>query len=153
MLIDAHPRARITSRAVSVTVCLGQPVVELVCEGGVFRPRLGGAVTAAALARGAHGAQVMLAGAAGDDGWGRWLRTELADRGVPGLALVEDRQTPVVFVGRRVRAIYGEAITPDRGRARPDRGTRAMRGCTGRRDSNARWRWTSEPGRSSSTGR
>jgi 5-dehydro-2-deoxygluconokinase len=96
---------------VSVTVCLGQPVVELVCEDGVFRPRLGGAVTTVALAAARTGARVVLAGAAGDDGWGRWLRNELADRAVDGLALIEDRQTPVVFVAETCER-YGEAIAP-----------------------------------------
>jgi 5-dehydro-2-deoxygluconokinase len=95
-----------------LTVCLGQPVVELVSRDGAFTPRLGGAAVAVAVAVAGTGARVTLAGAAGDDRWGRWLRTELETLGVAGLSLLEGRQTPVVFVAD-TRERYGEAIVPE----------------------------------------
>ncbi len=92
-------------------MCLGQPVVELVGLDGAFRPRLGGEATAVAVAAARSGAQVALAGAAGDDRWGRWLRAELEARGVSGPALIDGRQTPVVFVTDTCER-YGETIVP-----------------------------------------
>jgi sugar/nucleoside kinase (ribokinase family) len=94
---------------VSVTVCLGQPVVELVPEGAAFVPRLGGTAAQVAVTAARTGARVVLAGAAADDRWGRWLRDELDARGVPGLVLLDGPQTPVVFVGDTVDR-YGDAI-------------------------------------------
>ena len=79
-------------------MCLGQPVVELVSEGEVFAPRLGGAAARVAVTAARTGARVALAGAAADDLWGRWLRDELDALGVPGLVLMDGPQTPVAFV-------------------------------------------------------
>jgi sugar/nucleoside kinase (ribokinase family) len=94
-----------------LTVCLGQPVVELVSQDGAFTPRLGGVAVAVAVAAARTGAQVILAGAAGEDAWGRWLEAELERRGVTGLARLEGRQTPVVFVADTCER-YGAAILP-----------------------------------------
>jgi sugar/nucleoside kinase (ribokinase family) len=96
---------------VSVTVCVGPPVVELVSQDGAFTPRLGGRALAVAVTAARTGAPVTLSGAAGDDGWGRWLRTELERQGVPALTLVEGRQTPVVFVTETCER-YGGSIVP-----------------------------------------
>ena len=119
MLVDAQPVARITSARVSAsgldqppprapTLCLGDPVVDLVGERPVgalpevdaFVPHLGGSVATVAVTAARYGAHVDLAGAAGDDDWGRWLVDRLAREGV-GLSqfeLVPGRQTPVSLV-------------------------------------------------------
>jgi sugar/nucleoside kinase (ribokinase family) len=90
------------------TLCLGEVLVDLVCEHAVdspsqadaFVPRFGGDVANAAVTAARLGAQVALAGGAGDDAWGAWLRDRLAAEGV-GLewfALLEGVRTPVAFV-------------------------------------------------------
>lgn len=107
------------------TLCLGEALVDLVCERPVsglaqadaFVPHFGGAVANVAVAAARIGAPVALAGGAGDDAFGEWLRARLAGEGVgldwfapvPGLA------TPVAFVtvdasGEPEYAIYGEGI-------------------------------------------
>ena len=119
MLVDAHPPARITSARVSSaspdqppsgapTLCLGEPVVDLICErplddvsaADAFVPHFGGAVATVAVTAARHGAHVVLAGGAGDDPWGRWLRGRLDREGV-GTALFElvpGAQTPLEVV-------------------------------------------------------
>jgi sugar/nucleoside kinase (ribokinase family) len=64
-----------------------------------------------------EGADVALAGGAGDDAWGRWLRARLAEEGVrlDWFALVDGFSTPVAFVvidrdGEPSFQIYGEGI-------------------------------------------
>lgn len=107
------------------TLCLGEALVDLVCEhhvtdlsqADVFRPHFGGAVANVAVAAATAGAHVELAGGAGDDPWGHWLRARLEAAGV-GLGcfeLVEGCATPVAFVttdpaGEPSFSIYGEAI-------------------------------------------
>lgn len=69
------------------TLCLGEALVDLVCERPVrglaeadaFVPRFGGAVANAAVMAARRGAAVALAGGAGEDAWGRWLRSRLPD--------------------------------------------------------------------------
>jgi sugar/nucleoside kinase (ribokinase family) len=106
-------------------LCLGEALVDLICERPVdglaeadaFVPHFGGAVANAAVFAARAGAQVALAGGAGDDAWGAWLRGRLETEGVdvsrftlrPGL------QTPVAAVavsaaGEASYAIYGDAI-------------------------------------------
>jgi fructokinase len=108
------------------TLCLGEAIVDLVCERPVsglaeadsFVPHFGGAVANVAVSAARIGADVSLAGGAGDDAWGAWLANRLAEEGVdlewfeltPGLA------TPVAFValddhGEPTYAIYGEGIS------------------------------------------
>jgi sugar/nucleoside kinase (ribokinase family) len=115
-------------------LCLGEAIVDLVCErpvsdwdeADVFVPHFGGAVANVAVAAARLGAGVALAGGAGDDPWGRWLRDRLADAGVdlrwfrllPGVA------TPVAFVvidpdGEPRYQIYGEGIEAIVGSAGP----------------------------------
>jgi fructokinase len=107
------------------TLLLGEALVDLICERPVaslgeadaFVPHFGGAVANVAVGAARQGAAVELAGGAGDDGWGAWLRERLEREGVgltwfgsvPGIA------TPVAFVTVDERAepsyaIYGDSI-------------------------------------------
>ncbi len=89
-------------------LCLGDAIVALVCERAVavlseassFVPRFGGAVGNVAVVAARCGAAVALAGGAGDDDWGRWLRDRLAREGVDvsAFSLLPDASTPVAFV-------------------------------------------------------
>jgi sugar/nucleoside kinase (ribokinase family) len=109
------------------TLCLGDAIVEFVCERPVasvsdadaFVPRFGGAVATVAVAAGRRGAHVALAGAAGDDAWGCWLRARLEREGIETewFDLVPGAQTPVATVtvdvdGGASREVYGERIAP-----------------------------------------
>jgi sugar/nucleoside kinase (ribokinase family) len=104
------------------TLCLGDALVDLVCERAVvdvcqadgFVPRFGGAVANVAVVAARAGARVALAGGAGDDPWGRWLRRRLVEEGVEvsRFTLVPDAQTPLALVtidpaGEPAYAIYG----------------------------------------------
>ncbi|MDX6697819.1 MAG: fructokinase [Solirubrobacteraceae bacterium] len=107
------------------TLCLGEALVDLVCERPVaglaqadaFVPHFGGAVANVAVTAARLGAPVALAGGTGDDAFGGWLSARLAAEGVdlewftpvPGLA------TPIAFVaidsaGEPSYSIYGEGI-------------------------------------------
>ncbi len=106
-------------------LCLGEALVDLVCErpvasleeAGAFVPAFGGATANVAVVAARAGADVALAGGAGDDPWGRWLRDRLAAEGV-GLdwfSLVPGAPTPVAFTwsdehGEPAFQIYGEAL-------------------------------------------
>jgi sugar/nucleoside kinase (ribokinase family) len=89
-------------------LCLGEALVDLICERHVedldqadaFVPRFGGAVASIAVAAARAGARVTLAGGAGDDPWGRWLRRRLHDEQVELslFALVPGSQTPLALV-------------------------------------------------------
>jgi sugar/nucleoside kinase (ribokinase family) len=107
------------------TLCLGEALVDLVCPRPVdglvgadsFVPRFGGATANVAVTAARHGGNVALAGGAGDDAWGAWLRDRLAAEGV-GLEffqLVAGAKTAVAFVTVDADAqpsfqIYGESI-------------------------------------------
>jgi fructokinase len=123
MLVDAHPPPRITSAPVS-TLCLGDALIDLVCERPVadisqaeaFVPRVGGVVANVAVVAARWGARVALAGGAGDDPWGRWVRERLAREGVDvaRFTLVPGARTPLALVaidraGEPTYEIYGEA--------------------------------------------
>ncbi len=112
------------------TLCLGDAIVEFVCErpvavvsdGDAFVPRLGGVVANVAVVAARRGAHVALAGAAGDDAWGRWLRDRLRREGVQTewFELVPGAQTPVAIValeveGEASREVYGERVAPGLG--------------------------------------
>ena len=114
---EAAPAAR--------TLCLGEALVDLICERPIdeigqadaFVPHFGGAVSNVAVVAARHGARVALAGGAGDDPWGRWLRDRLRREGVDAslFELIEDSQTPLAVVavsaeGEPTYEIYGEAI-------------------------------------------
>ncbi|HEX8122717.1 MAG TPA: PfkB family carbohydrate kinase [Solirubrobacteraceae bacterium] len=107
------------------TLLLGEALVDLICERPVsqmneadaFVPHFGGAVANVAVAAARRGAQVALAGGAGDDPWGAWLRDRLARENVEldWFELVDGVLTPVAFVtvdlsGEPSYAIYGDTI-------------------------------------------
>ncbi len=72
------------------TLILGEALVDLICERPVgapeeadaFVPHFGGAGANVAVTAARAGADVALAGGAGEDTWGRWLATRLGDAGV-----------------------------------------------------------------------
>ena len=105
--------------------CLGEALVDLICERPVrslaeadaFAPHFGGALANVAVAAARAGAQAGLAGAAGDDAWGRWVRERLEAEGVDltFFDLAPGARTPVAFAtvdpsGEPSFEIYGEAI-------------------------------------------
>lgn len=107
------------------TLLLGEALVDLVCEHPVaspaeadsFTPHFGGAAANVAVTAARAGAAVALAGGAGNDAWGAWLRDRLAAEGVAldWFGLLDGVQTPVAFAtvdteGEPHFAIYGEAI-------------------------------------------
>jgi sugar/nucleoside kinase (ribokinase family) len=107
------------------TLCLGESLVELICERALddlaqadaFVPRFGGAIANVAVAAARHGARVALAGGVGDDVWGRWLLARLRAEGVDTslFELIGGSQTPLAAValdadGEPTYEIYGEAI-------------------------------------------
>jgi sugar/nucleoside kinase (ribokinase family) len=110
----------------SRTLCLGEALVDLICErhlegglagAGSFVPHFGGAVANVAMVAARKGARVALAGGAGEDAWGRWLRDRLAASGVElsSFRLVPGSKTPVAIVtvngaGEARYQIYGEEI-------------------------------------------
>lgn len=71
-------------------VCLGEALVDLICPDAVSDParargfdvHFGGALSNVAVAAARAGAEVALAGGAGADVWGRFLRERLADEGI-----------------------------------------------------------------------
>jgi sugar/nucleoside kinase (ribokinase family) len=107
------------------TLLLGEALVDLICERPVaslgeadaFVPHFGGAVANVAVGAARQGARVELAGGAGDDAWGGWLRERLDREGV-GLEWFRSLSgvvTPVAFVvvdrqGEPSYAIYGDSI-------------------------------------------
>jgi sugar/nucleoside kinase (ribokinase family) len=107
------------------TVCLGEALVDLICErplddmalGDAFVPHFGGSVANVAVIAARLGARVALASGAGDDAWGRWLRHRLVQEGI-GTSLFElapAAPTPVALVavngaGEPSYQIYGDTI-------------------------------------------
>jgi fructokinase len=90
------------------TLCFGEALVDLICErpaaslaeANAFVAHLGGVSANVAAAAARAGADVALAGGAGDDPWGGWLRDRLAAQGV-GLEyfeLVAGQATGLAFV-------------------------------------------------------
>jgi sugar/nucleoside kinase (ribokinase family) len=114
---DQAPASRI--------LCLGEALVDLICERPVrtlaeadsFVPRFGGAVANVAVSASRAGAQVALAGGAGDDPWGHWLRDRLEAECVDHslFELLHGTATPLAFVtiderGEPSYDIHGEMI-------------------------------------------
>lgn len=106
-------------------VCLGEALVDLICERHVddvaqaesFVPHPGGVVSNVAVVAARHGARAALAGGAGDDAWGRWLLDRLAREGVDVslFILIPGAQTPLAVVavdhrGEPSYVIYGDAL-------------------------------------------
>jgi sugar/nucleoside kinase (ribokinase family) len=109
------------------TLCLGEALVDFVCEHAVdspaqadaFVPRFGGDVANAAVTATRLGADIALAGGAGDDAWGAWLRDRLAAEGVAldWFGLLPGVRTPIAFVtvdrrGEPTFVFYGDVVAP-----------------------------------------
>jgi fructokinase len=105
------------------TLLIGEAIVDLICERPVaslagadaFVPHFGGAVANIAVGAARHGAQVALAGGAGDDEWGAWLRARLERErvGLEWFELNPGVRTPVAFVtvdhrGEPAYVLYGD---------------------------------------------
>ena len=82
-----------------------------------FVPHFGGAVANVAVFAARAGARVALAGGAGEDAWGEWLRERLEREGVDAslFTLVPECRTPIALVevdedGEPRYQIYGETI-------------------------------------------
>jgi sugar/nucleoside kinase (ribokinase family) len=90
------------------TLCLGEAMVDLICErAGVsfasadrFSPHPGGVTANTAVFAARAGATVAIAGAVGDDAWGRWLRRRLIGEHVDVtlLALAPGEATQLALV-------------------------------------------------------
>jgi len=106
-------------------LCLGEALVDLIPQqpldqlpdARAFIPHFGGAVANVAVVAARAGANVALAGGAGADAWGRWLRDRLEREGVEVslFELIEGGQTPLALVaidssGEPSYEIYGEGI-------------------------------------------
>ncbi len=109
----------------ATTLCLGEALVDLICEqpassiaeADSFVPHFGGAVGNVAVFAARAGARVALAGGAGEDSWGAWLRDRLVREGVDIslFELIGGSQTPLAIVtvndaGEARYEIYGETI-------------------------------------------
>lgn len=91
--------------------------IESLAEAHSFVPRFGGAVANVAVVAARTGARVALAGGAGDDDWGRWLRARLEHERVElsNFSLSTGQRTAVALVrvdadGEAHYQIYGEAL-------------------------------------------
>lgn len=108
-------------------VCLGEALVDLVCEQPVerlgeapaFVPRPGGSLANIAVCAARFGAPVEMIGGAGDDEWGRWLRERIAAAGVDvgRFVLMPGGWTSHAFVavsaeGEPAFAFYGDERRP-----------------------------------------
>jgi sugar/nucleoside kinase (ribokinase family) len=106
-------------------LCLGEALVDLICEQPIaelsqaraFVPHFGGAVANVAVLAARAGADVALAGGAGEDAWGRWLLARLEHEGVDTslFDLIAEVPTPLALVridaaGEPSYDIYGEGI-------------------------------------------
>jgi fructokinase len=125
--LQRDARARRAAGTVSPvrTLCVGEALVDLVCERPVasiseaesFVPRFGGAIANVAVTAARRGADVALAGGVGTDAWGDWLADRLAAEGVDltWFDRREDIVTPVAFVtldaaAQPSFAIYGAGV-------------------------------------------
>ena len=107
------------------TLLLGEALVDLICqrpvasldEADAFVPHSGGSAANIAIGAARAGGDVAIAGAAGDDAWGRWVRERMEREGVAldFFELCADLTTPVCFTtlddaGEPTYAIYGDSI-------------------------------------------
>lgn len=107
------------------TVLFGEAIVDLICrrpvgslrEADAFAPHCGGVTTNIAVAAARAGADVALAGGAGDDRWGAWLRERLAAEALDlrWFGLAGDRATALAFVtvdghGEPSYDLYGDGV-------------------------------------------
>jgi sugar/nucleoside kinase (ribokinase family) len=108
-------------------LCLGEAVVDLVGQpaglamGQIrqWEPHLGGTVANVAVVAARLGTPVMLAGAVGDDDWGRWARDRLVQEnvGVGALRLASEVATQLAFVavdhdGEPTYRLLSEPVEP-----------------------------------------
>lgn len=108
------------------TLCVGEAIVDLVCHEPVaspaqaraFVPHFGGSVANAAVQCARAGGRAAFAGAAGDDAWGHFLGTVMAEEGVDLVfAYVDEVRTPVAFVTldeahRPSYLFHGDGLVP-----------------------------------------
>jgi fructokinase len=90
------------------TLCFGEAIVDLICqrpvaslaEADAFVAHQGGVSANVAVTAARAGAEVALAGGAGDDAWGAWLRDRLqaAGVGLDWFRLAGAKRTPIAFV-------------------------------------------------------
>lgn len=107
------------------TLCFGEALVDLICrrpvsslhEADAFVPAPGGVTANVATAAARHGADVSLAGGAGDDPWGAWLHDRLTAAGVDlrWFGLAAGHSTAVAFVtlderGEPSWQLYGDGV-------------------------------------------
>ncbi len=107
------------------TLCVGEAIVDLICrrpvsslnEADAFVPYAGGVTANVAVAAARAGADVVLAGGAGDDRWGAWVRDRLAAEGLDlrWFALAAGPATALAFVtvdeaGEPSYEVYGDGI-------------------------------------------
>ncbi|GAC1490883.1 MAG: hypothetical protein NVS1B9_12200 [Solirubrobacteraceae bacterium] len=107
------------------TLCLGEVLVDLVCErhvdgwdaAGPFAPHLGGSGANVAVGAAQRGSRIALAGGLGEDAWGDWLRAQLAREGVEltWLRPIANGPTPLACVtvdsaGEPDYIIYAESV-------------------------------------------
>ena len=103
------------------TLCLGEVLVDLVGDpAGALHPHFGGDVANAAVTAARHGGDVAIAGGAGDDDWGAWLRDRLATErvGLEWFELLATAQTKLAFVtigsgGEPSFTFYGDGVMPE----------------------------------------
>jgi sugar/nucleoside kinase (ribokinase family) len=108
-------------------VCLGEAIVDLICEkwlepgeqAGPFVAHHGGAPANVAAVAAGNGVSTCLVGGVGSDRWGEWLLEGLARSGVETgwLVSVDGVQSPVAFatfdrLGEPTFEVYGEDIGP-----------------------------------------
>jgi sugar/nucleoside kinase (ribokinase family) len=107
------------------TLCVGEAIVDLICqrpvsslhEADAFVPYAGGVTANVAVAAARAGADVVLAGGAGDDRWGAWMRDRLAAEGLDlrWFALAAGPATALAFItldeaGEPAYEVYGDGI-------------------------------------------
>ncbi len=119
----------------SAVLCLGEALVDLIAEAPVasvsaaerFAPHFGGTTANVAIIAARAGARVSLAGAAGEDRWGRWLRERLTAENVnvdrfvllPGVATqlafvaVDEHGEPTYELYEAVAETFAEALGDD----------------------------------------
>jgi sugar/nucleoside kinase (ribokinase family) len=127
VIVDAHDASEDNVAAMSVTLCLGEAMVDLIGEAPAasvreverFVPHFGGATANVAVFAARAGASIALAGAAGDDRWGRWLRERLDAEGIDAtqFPLLDGVGTQLAFVsvdtaGEPTYELYGELVEP-----------------------------------------
>ncbi|MEA2219581.1 MAG: fructokinase [Solirubrobacteraceae bacterium] len=107
------------------TLCFGEAIVDLICqrpvaslaEADAFVAHVGGVSANVAIAATRAGADVALAGGAGDDAWGGWLRGRLSDEdvGLEWFRLAAGQRTGLAFVtvderGEPSYELHGDGI-------------------------------------------